>query len=123
MTPLRHRPPYGIYSPDGLQAARERGLAPLLWATWGKDWRKFTTPARIARRAPAGLRPGDVILLHDADFYSAKRSHERTACALPLILTELKSRGNRYRPDRLTRLPGARQGKRLQRVTRETAGV
>jgi hypothetical protein len=34
-----------------------------------------------------------VILLHDADFYSAARSHERTAGALPLILAELKSRG------------------------------
>jgi peptidoglycan/xylan/chitin deacetylase (PgdA/CDA1 family) len=93
LTPLRHRPPYGIYSPGGLRAARERGLAPLLWATWGKDWRKFTTPARIAGRALAGLRPGDVILLHDADFYSSARSYERTAGALPLILAELKARG------------------------------
>ena len=93
VTPLRHRPPYGIYSPGGLRAARERGLAPLLWATWGKDWRRFTTPGRIARRALDGLGAGDVILLHDADFYSASRSHERTAGALPLILAELKSRG------------------------------
>jgi len=92
-TPTRHRPPYGIYSPGGLAAARERGLSPLLWATWGKDWRRLTTPSRIARRALHGLAPGDVILLHDADFYSAKRSHERTAAALPLILAELNLRG------------------------------
>jgi peptidoglycan-N-acetylglucosamine deacetylase len=87
-----HRPPYGIYSPTGLRAARERGLAPLLWSRWGKDWRKFTTPARIAGRATRGVAAGDVILLHDADFYSARGSHQRTAAALELILAELKLR-------------------------------
>jgi peptidoglycan/xylan/chitin deacetylase (PgdA/CDA1 family) len=87
-----HRPPYGIYSPAGLRAARERGLAPLLWSRWGKDWRKFTTPARIAGRATRGVAAGDVILLHDADFYSAKGSHRRTVAALELILAELKLR-------------------------------
>jgi hypothetical protein len=40
-----------------------------------------------------GLTPGDVILLHDADFYSSKRSHERTAIALELVLAQLKSDG------------------------------
>jgi peptidoglycan/xylan/chitin deacetylase (PgdA/CDA1 family) len=86
-----HRPPYGIYSPAGLRATRARGLTPLLWSAWGKDWRAHTTPARIATRATRGLGPGSVILLHDADFYSAKGSHERTAQALELILAKLKS--------------------------------
>ncbi len=62
-------------------------------ATWGKDWRRFTTPQRIAGRALRNLAGGDVILLHDADFYSAKRSHERTAVALELLLAQLKSDG------------------------------
>ncbi len=87
-----HRPPYGVYSAAGLSAARALGLRPLLWSRWGKDWRKFTTPQRIARRAAADAVPGDVILLHDADFYSAERSHERTAQALGLILTQLRTR-------------------------------
>jgi peptidoglycan/xylan/chitin deacetylase (PgdA/CDA1 family) len=87
-----HRPPYGIYSPAGLRAARDAGLAPLLWSRWGKDWRKFTTPTRIARRATHGVIGGDVILLHDADFYSAHNSHRRTAVALKHILTELERR-------------------------------
>jgi peptidoglycan/xylan/chitin deacetylase (PgdA/CDA1 family) len=85
-----HRPPYGVYSPAGLAAARAQGLKPLLWSRWGKDWRKFTTPARIASRATANLRVGDVILLHDADFYSSRGSHERTVQALSLIVRELK---------------------------------
>jgi len=90
--PRWHRPPYGIYSPAGLRAARAEGLAPLLWSRWGRDWRKFTTPPRIARRATRSIIAGDVILLHDADFYSARGSHRHTVAALELILTELNVR-------------------------------
>ncbi len=89
--PRLHRPPYGVYSRVSLQIARERGLQPLLWSKWGKDWRKFTTPERIARRALEHIAAGDVILLHDADFYSAKRSHSRTVAALPGLLSKLQS--------------------------------
>jgi peptidoglycan/xylan/chitin deacetylase (PgdA/CDA1 family) len=92
VAPTCHRPPYGIYSPSGLEAARGAGLAPLLWSRWGKDWRKWTTPQRIAARATHGVIAGDVILLHDADFYSARGSHRRTAAALESITTELRRR-------------------------------
>lgn len=91
-TPRWHRPPYGVYSPWGLELARSAGMAPLLWSRWGKDWRKFTTPARIAGRVTRELAAGDVILLHDADFYSSQNSHRRTLAALPLIVGELKRR-------------------------------
>ena len=87
--PSLHRPPYGLYSPAGLAAVRRNGWQPLLWSKWGKDWRRLTTPQRIAARATRELRPGDVILLHDADFYSSHGSHERTAEALKLIVREL----------------------------------
>jgi peptidoglycan/xylan/chitin deacetylase (PgdA/CDA1 family) len=92
-TPRWNRPPYGIYSPAGLLEARRAGLRPLLWSRWGKDWRRFTTPARIAARATRSIDAGDVILLHDADFYSSKRSHERTVAALPDLLGVLAERG------------------------------
>ncbi|HET7051968.1 MAG TPA: polysaccharide deacetylase family protein [Solirubrobacteraceae bacterium] len=88
-----HRPPYGVYSPGGLKFVREAGLRPLLWSRWGKDWRKFTTPSRIAARATREIGPGDVILLHDADFYSARDSHRRTAEALKTILSRLSHAG------------------------------
>jgi peptidoglycan/xylan/chitin deacetylase (PgdA/CDA1 family) len=88
-----HRPPYGIYSPRGLEAARAGRLDPLLWSRWGKDWRKLTTPGRIAARATRRISAGDVILLHDADFYSARNSHVHTAAALPAIINELKRLG------------------------------
>ncbi len=90
--PKWHRPPYGIYSAEGLACARAAGLEPLLWSRWGKDWRRLTTPERIAARASGDLRAGDVILLHDADFYSSKNSHLRTAGALGLILSALSER-------------------------------
>lgn len=87
-----HRPPYGIYSPAGLDAVRESGLRPLLWSSWGKDWRRFTTPERIARRVLADACAGDVILLHDADFYSGRGSHRHTVAALPIIMNDLTRR-------------------------------
>ncbi len=86
-----HRPPYGLYSPASLRMARERGLQPVMWSRWGKDWRKFTTPERVAGRVLRRVSEGDVILLHDADFYSAKRSYRHTAAALPEILATLES--------------------------------
>jgi peptidoglycan/xylan/chitin deacetylase (PgdA/CDA1 family) len=87
--PRLHRPPYGIYSPAGLAAARDAGLRPLLWSRWGKDWRRLTTPARIAGRTLRNVGAGEVILLHDADFYSSRGSHRRTVAALELIMSEL----------------------------------
>jgi peptidoglycan-N-acetylglucosamine deacetylase len=87
-----HRPPYGIYSPAGLSEARAAGLRPLLWSRWGKDWRRMTTPGRIAARATRSVIAGDVILLHDADFYSSRDSHKRTVEALGQIVAELARR-------------------------------
>lgn len=88
-----YRPPYGIFSAANLRAVRSRGWRPVLWSRWGRDWTRRATPESIARRSSAGLRAGDIVLLHDADFYSARGSWVRTAAALPLILAELESCG------------------------------
>lgn len=84
-----HRPPYGIFSGTALLAVRRRGWRPVLWSRWGRDWARRATAQSIARRATAGIRGGDVVLLHDADYYSASGSWVRTAAALPIILEEL----------------------------------
>ncbi len=88
-----YRPPYGIFSAATLRAVRRRGWRPVLWSRWGKDWRRGATAESIARRSSTGIEAGDIVLLHDADYYSARGSWVRTAAALPLILTELESRG------------------------------
>ncbi|MFT3863492.1 MAG: polysaccharide deacetylase family protein [Solirubrobacterales bacterium] len=88
-----YRPPYGIFSGSGLRAIRSRGWRPVLWSKWGRDWTRSATAESITRKATAGIRPGDIVLLHDADFYSARNSWERTASALPRILDELATRG------------------------------
>jgi peptidoglycan-N-acetylglucosamine deacetylase len=88
-----YRPPYGIFSAATLSAVRRRGWRPVLWSRWGKDWRRDATAESIAHRSSAGIEAGDIVLLHDADYYSARGSWVRTAAALPLILTELENRG------------------------------
>jgi peptidoglycan/xylan/chitin deacetylase (PgdA/CDA1 family) len=88
-----HRPPYGIYSRSALRTVRSRGWRPVLWSRWGRDWASNATAEAIARRATAAIVGGDIVLLHDADYYSAPGSWARTAAALPIILEELDSRG------------------------------
>jgi peptidoglycan/xylan/chitin deacetylase (PgdA/CDA1 family) len=92
-----YRPPYGIFSAPGLRAVRRRGWRPVLWSLWGRDWARDATPASIAGRATARARAGDILLLHDADFYSAPGSWVRTVAALPIILEELEVRGLKSR--------------------------
>jgi peptidoglycan-N-acetylglucosamine deacetylase len=91
--PALYRPPYGIFTPAGLALARRAGWAPLLWSKWGRDWRAGTTPAEIARLATRDVGAGDVVLLHDADWYSQPGSHRRTAAALPRVLEEIERSG------------------------------
>jgi peptidoglycan-N-acetylglucosamine deacetylase len=93
-----YRPPYGIFSGAGLRAIRRRGWRPVLWSQWGRDWRRRATPESIAARAAARARAGDILLLHDADYYSAPGSWARTAGALPIILETLEGRGLRPMP-------------------------
>lgn len=88
-----YRPPYGIFSASGLWAVRNRGWRPVLWSQWGRDWDADATATSIARRCTATVRDGDVILLHDADYYSAPDSWARTVAALPAILETLEARG------------------------------
>jgi peptidoglycan/xylan/chitin deacetylase (PgdA/CDA1 family) len=88
-----YRPPYGIFSAAGLRAVRSRGWRPVLWSKWGRDWDRRATPESITRRLTAGVGGGDVLLLHDADYYSARGSWVGTAAALSRILELLEERG------------------------------
>jgi len=87
-----YRPPYGIFSGAALLAARRRGWRPVLWSRWGRDWTRRATARSIARNCTAGIGEGDIVLLHDADHYSASGSWARTAAALPILFEELGRR-------------------------------
>jgi peptidoglycan/xylan/chitin deacetylase (PgdA/CDA1 family) len=91
--PTIYRPPYGIFSAASLAIVRSRGLEPLLWSRWGRDWTHLATPESVTATATGDIGPGDVVLLHDADHYSARGSWRTTIAALPAILDELGSRG------------------------------
>jgi peptidoglycan/xylan/chitin deacetylase (PgdA/CDA1 family) len=92
-----YRPPYGIFSASGLRAIRARGWRPVLWSQWGRDWDRRATPESITRRLTTGVSAGDVLLLHDADYYSARGSWVSTAAALSKILELLEARGLKSR--------------------------
>jgi peptidoglycan/xylan/chitin deacetylase (PgdA/CDA1 family) len=99
-TPALYRPPYGVFSLGALHYVRPR-WEPLLWSQWGRDWRARATAEDVAAHATQGLKPGDVVLLHDADHYSSPGSWRITAAALPFILDAVDEIGTGTTPARL----------------------
>jgi hypothetical protein len=65
----------------------------LLWSQWGRDWERRATPESIASRVTEGAGEGAVLLLHDADDYSAEGSWRRTVQALPAVIETMRERG------------------------------
>ncbi len=80
-----YRPPYGVLTLPAFLAARRRGWSIVLWTRQGRDWSSRATAPSIARRL-SDAAGGDILLLHDADHYSASGSWRRTLEALPIIL-------------------------------------
>jgi peptidoglycan-N-acetylglucosamine deacetylase len=91
--PYLYRPPYGVLNACALRLSRARGWRTLLWTQWGRDWEARATPESITALATMEVREGAVLLLHDADDYSAPGSWRRTAQALPRIIDTLARRG------------------------------
>jgi peptidoglycan/xylan/chitin deacetylase (PgdA/CDA1 family) len=92
-SPTLYRPPYGIVNAAAIGLARRRGWRTLLWSHWGRDWGTRATAESIAALVTAGAGKGSVLLLHDADDYSAPGSWRRTVAALPRVLDTLGERG------------------------------
>jgi peptidoglycan/xylan/chitin deacetylase (PgdA/CDA1 family) len=89
VSPALYRPPYGILNASALRLARRAGRRTLLWSHWGRDWRARATPESIATCVTRDVAQGSILLLHDADDYSARGSWQRTAHALPRVLDVL----------------------------------
>lgn len=92
-----YRPPYGVFSLGSWIESGRQGWERILWARWGRDWEEQATPRSIS-----GLigypSPGDILLLHDSDRYSAPDSWQRTLAALPIIAERLERTGLVARP-------------------------
>jgi peptidoglycan-N-acetylglucosamine deacetylase len=95
LAPTLYRPPYGVLNASALRLANARGWRTLLWSHWGRDWEQRATPESIAALVTEGAGEGSVLLLHDADDYSAPGSWRRTVGALPQVLATLADRGLR----------------------------
>jgi peptidoglycan/xylan/chitin deacetylase (PgdA/CDA1 family) len=93
LSPGLYRPPYGILNATALRLARRAGRRTLLWTHWGRDWQARATSQSIAAQVTDGVGEGSVLLLHDADDYSAPGSWRRTVSALPRVLDVLAERG------------------------------
>jgi peptidoglycan/xylan/chitin deacetylase (PgdA/CDA1 family) len=91
--PVLYRPPYGVLNAAALRLAHARGWRTLLWSQWGRDWEARATPSSIAEKVTDGAGPGSVLLLHDADDYSAPGSWQRTLAALPAVIETMRARG------------------------------
>jgi peptidoglycan/xylan/chitin deacetylase (PgdA/CDA1 family) len=96
--PRFFRPPYGVVTTGTLRAARQAGVQPVLWTSWGKDWQRSSTPQRVVATLERTLGPGATLLLHDSDCTSTPGSWRATAAALPLLAERLVDRGLAVRP-------------------------
>lgn len=89
--PRFYRPPFGLITAAQAERARGRGLIPVLGDVYTNDAAR-PGARRIAACALARLRPGSILILHDA---SATRDFDRsqTIEALETILQEVARRG------------------------------
>lgn len=94
--PRWFRPPVGQVSPRTAAGAWRAGAPIVVWSARGFDGVSAANPERVARRIERGLRPGAIVLLHDAaerdDFVPA------SIAALPRVLQSLEKKGLRVVP-------------------------
>ncbi|MBF9070183.1 polysaccharide deacetylase family protein [Streptacidiphilus fuscans] len=91
--PRWYRPPYGIATTSALTTARGLGMTPVLWTSWGADWRAGATGTSVYQTVTRNLRGGGTILLHDSDCTSAPASWTATLAALPRLLDHCAEQG------------------------------
>jgi peptidoglycan/xylan/chitin deacetylase (PgdA/CDA1 family) len=92
------RPPYGVLSGPALLAAGRLGLRPVLWSSWGRDWRAEATPGSVVADLAAPGLDGGVLLLHDSDVTSAPGSWRTTVAALPVLAERVQAASLHVRP-------------------------
>lgn len=91
--PTLYRPPYGIVAGATSIGARRARHHLVLWSRWGRDWRARATAQSITMEATKRLGGGDIVLLHDADYYGSPGAWRNTLTALPRIIDHIRGLG------------------------------
>ena len=81
----RVRPPFGATSLRSLATTAQAGYTTVLWSRDSDDCRTSSPDEVLARLAPDGLTPGEIVLLHEAQDW--------TLAALPRALEALAAAG------------------------------
>ena len=82
--PTLFRCPYGEYDDEVIDTVRAMGVTPVQWDVDSLDW-KGLDAAQIERRVVSGVKPGSIVLFHNAA--------EHTPEALPGIIESLLADG------------------------------
>ena len=82
--PVFFRPPYGVVTPAVALAVRRANMRLVGWSVRSLDTVSWLAPQTVLSRVVARLRPGKIVLLHDAPEHSGGRSP-----AGPAILASL----------------------------------
>lgn len=93
--PAWFRPPFGILSYGALRGAKRVGLSTVLWTTWGRDWRKESTPDSVTADVLRRYVAGGTVLLHDSDCESYPGSWRSALGALARLADAFAARGLR----------------------------
>jgi peptidoglycan-N-acetylglucosamine deacetylase len=96
--PTLFRPPYGVLSTSALLTARDLGLTPVLWGTWGREWAHGATPESVYATLARHLAGGVTVLLHDSGCTSPPGSWQAGLGALSMLIDECARRGLRLGP-------------------------
>ncbi|MCG5239684.1 polysaccharide deacetylase family protein, partial [Azospirillum doebereinerae] len=82
--PVLFRPPYGRYSNEMLNVAREERMGSVLWTVDTRDW-KVRDADKIVQHIKTAGGTGNVFLMHS--------TYPTTALALPRVIAELRAKG------------------------------
>jgi len=94
--PMMFRPPVGITSPRIDEAVRKLGLTVMAWSVKGMDGVAGARADKVASRIARKVKPGSIVLMHDA----LERSDQEPAsvAALPAVLAAIHEKGLKVVP-------------------------
>jgi peptidoglycan-N-acetylglucosamine deacetylase len=92
--PALYRPPWGWLTPLERRRAHRRGMVIVGWDVYPDDWHNPPpAPETLAEQVCSQVRPGSIILMHDAAANRFDCDKWETAAALPIIHARLSAAG------------------------------